>query len=526
MADISTLQAMYEYQKLEKSNEEEYIVRGATMFCGDGEKECVLNLPEDHVEKTSDNRPLITIKDSKNGKDVEGFGYCKALKGPCTPDLSDWSNKNVDNLMKLYDNSTQEYEYAVTRSATAKCSNGNFYVIFTSSGQVTPDYIGKKVDGIDIIEDIKKDFKKNKEDFLGHINIDHTGVYNLGLYFGRLKQENFIGGTLFLYKKKSKWMKSIMEYVGAYRLLKHNEEVKEEFTTIEVEGMADPDTGTFYPSEYPRSQYDSYWSIWSDLVLEKETDYYVEIDCPNMDYFEYKLIGNLDKGILRSLSSKVEDNIVSALWVLDPSFEKQYGLEYTNYILENSRKVPVMIFYLNDWYRKILSTMVKQCIDAHSSIREIVAEAKISETVTIGGFLLGFITKLNKGIALVENMLTIVGVLLTFLKPMDRERLYSILEEDGGTQPIKIVISMYYPNSIFYLDRPGGAASAPDPYLKIDHENFDGYNGRGITNIEGVKYLKGQYRYFAGFSTNDTIDSVIDEVMKNLPNAYFEMMKQ
>ena len=67
MADISTLQAMYEYQKLEKSNEEEYIVRGATMFCGDGEKECVLNLSEDHVEKTSDNRPLITIKDSKNG---------------------------------------------------------------------------------------------------------------------------------------------------------------------------------------------------------------------------------------------------------------------------------------------------------------------------------------------------------------------------------------------------------------------------------------------------------------------------
>ena len=41
-----------------------------------------------------------------------------------------------------------------------------------------------------------------------------------------------------------------------------------------------------------------------------------------------------------------------------------------------------------------------------------------------------------------------------------------------------------------------------------------------------MKYLKGQYRYFAGFSTNDTIDSVIDEVMKNLPNAYFEMMKQ
>ena len=59
-------------------------------------------------------------------------------------------------------------------------------MIFTSSGQVTPDYIGKKVDGIDIIEDFKKVFKKKKKDFLGHINIDHTGVYNLGLYFGRL----------------------------------------------------------------------------------------------------------------------------------------------------------------------------------------------------------------------------------------------------------------------------------------------------------------------------------------------------
>lgn len=149
MADDSTLQAMYEYQRKVTSDGEEYVVRGAEVYCGDAEQFCVLNLPADHKVKTSDDRPLITVKDSKK-ENIAGFGYCKKLKGACSPDLSDWSNPNVNNLMKIYNSSPQSYEYAVVRGATAKCSNGDYYVIFSSSGQVTPDYEGEEATGKDI----------------------------------------------------------------------------------------------------------------------------------------------------------------------------------------------------------------------------------------------------------------------------------------------------------------------------------------------------------------------------------------
>lgn len=33
-----------------------------------------------------------------------------------------------------------------------------------------------------------------------------------------------------------------------------------------------------------------YWTIWTTLMLQKNTDYYVEIDCPNIDSYDYKLI--------------------------------------------------------------------------------------------------------------------------------------------------------------------------------------------------------------------------------------------
>ena len=66
MSENNGLQEMYEYQEMkDKASGEEYVVRGAEVFCGYGNKSCVLNLPKDHGIYTSDGRPLITVSDTK-----------------------------------------------------------------------------------------------------------------------------------------------------------------------------------------------------------------------------------------------------------------------------------------------------------------------------------------------------------------------------------------------------------------------------------------------------------------------------
>lgn len=499
MADNSTLQAMYEYKRLASSNGEEYIVRGATMFCGDGEKECVLNLPEDHVEKTSDNRPLITIKDSKKEKNVEGFGYCKALKGPCIPALDDWSNKNVSNIKKLYDSSTQDYEYAVTRSATAKCSNGNFYVIFTSSGQVTPDYKGEEVGGIDIIEDIERDFEKDEEDFLGHIKVTNTGVYNLGI---RVQEgEAFLGGTIFVYEKNKK--KKLL-YKGAYEFLEHkNDKRMGKYTSHIDEVKSSIEGESFFVLQK------EYWSIWVNLVLNANIDYYVEIDCPSHDKFSYKLVGNCEVDSFRKIPKieGVEKDFLkdrdSAIWQIDQRYKETQN--YTDAAFERIGGKINSIYWLTGFYHRLFNVVLRTSLEKQHETAYRNIKTWGGNIFSIAGFLPDLWGKIFSVLAL--GISNLPDYILRKLKD-DLELKQS---------PVKVVI----------LDNCREVIINFEDRLSIDSYIYEisesqRYISRDDIEVTGDKYSIGNLVMFPGFTSDndEEVEALFLDFLDTLGNDY------
>ena len=137
MAD-DNLQKMYEYQELKGNSNSEYVVRGAEVSCPYGSQTCVLNLQNDHGVCTTDNRPLITVNDSKI-TNISGFGNCNKNRYQlckCTPDLGKWSIENKDD-MKIFDFNTHKEEYAVEKNAITFCQKGGV-VSFKTSGQTAP----------------------------------------------------------------------------------------------------------------------------------------------------------------------------------------------------------------------------------------------------------------------------------------------------------------------------------------------------------------------------------------------------
>ncbi|GEM_PF-3534035 len=279
--DEDTLQLMYEYEVLKGLDNQEYVVKGAQVFCGWGGKTCTLNLPYSHGKVTADNRPFITHKDSGK-QNVSGFGTCNVTgkTKTCQPDLSDWSYIKADSE-RIYNYNNYRYEYAVTRGSTATCKKGGG-VAFETSGQVVADY--KDIGGaIDIIENKEDSYEnKNDKDLLGHIKVTKLGVYSLGIYFS--DKTNYDGGTIFLYKKKSR-RSSKLEYIGAYELVEHNGINLEGFqgTEIIINVTKDGYAGGSQVKTF-------YWTMWVTMLLEKDEDYYVEIDCPNINSYNYKLI--------------------------------------------------------------------------------------------------------------------------------------------------------------------------------------------------------------------------------------------
>lgn len=277
----NVLQSMYEYERLLAPNGQEYIVRGAEVFCGKGERSCVLNLPESHGKTTADNRPVITHRDT-GPQNVQGFGICSITNEKCSPSLSEWKHSKQESE-RIYNWNTYQYEYAVTRSSTATCKRNGGIVIFCSSGQVVPDYSGEKIDAIEIKKDEKKEWKRGDDgkDFLGHIKIVRPGIYNLGIYID--KSQNYIGGSVFLYKKN--WYSSSLKFVGAHELCEHKNEY--------LEGFKDSETIIHISTDSSPSYVENnffYWTIWATMELDMNIDYYIEIDCPNIYTFNYKLI--------------------------------------------------------------------------------------------------------------------------------------------------------------------------------------------------------------------------------------------
>ncbi len=495
------LQRAYKLQAKKGPNGNEYVVRGAEVFCGWGTKSCVLNLPIDHGVSTDDNRPLITHKDCTSAN-ISGFGTCRFSDEPCRPVLNQWEYSERND--KIFNRRTLENEYAVTRNSTAVCKNASVQgaspaarVAFASSGQTAPDYTDKELEhAIDIYEDVSRRWWRGNDgrDFLGYIKPAHTGIYNFRVRVENM--ENYQGGSLFIYQTEG-WLKKRFQYVGAYDLTIFADSSKE------------------------------VWNVCTDIVLKKGVNYYFEVDFPNLDYFSYSLTGNQDLG---ELGGEIEDKQkrealekegfsttkISAMWVIGSEFEQFYQKEYGVFVNENGGMVPVVVLYLNTWYRELLSSALLRYLN---NDKLLISRDFLSKATTVGGVVTTIASYVNVGSAVVSvasYLCTAVGAIITFLPDSKIEALQKKLAENESREPIKVCIYLRHSDSVYYMDHPLGAAAAPDP-VSLEYEDFSEYEPEKLIQIKGVKYLKGTWQYFYGFDPRlverpDVIDDIYNQM--------------
>ena len=289
------IQKMYEHQEMKGYGGYEYVVRGAEVSCSYGSKTCVLNLPKDHGVLTSDGRPLITENDITTNN-IKSFGMCNKNRSKpckCKPELGKWWDTDNSN-MKIFDTATNDESYAVMEDSLATCNKGGVVSVKTS-GQTSPSYDNVKIkDAVEIVEDEKKNWrrKSDKKDFIGHVKVKNSGLYNFGIEFYDIKGGNS-PGSIFVYEKS--WGKT--KYIGAYEIKSHagNKEMKFPDDVLKING-----------NSYGYVSGSHYWIYWIDIILYGGKDYYFEVDCPGMDGFACKLIGNQDIFI--------DKNIMMAVW--------------------------------------------------------------------------------------------------------------------------------------------------------------------------------------------------------------------
>lgn len=289
------IQKMYEHQEMKGYGGYEYVVVGAEVSCSYGSKTCVLNLKDDHGVHTSDGRPLITENDSTNDN-IKGFGMCNKNRSKpckCDPKLGKWWATDNSN-MKIFDTAVGEESYAVMEDSLATCNKGGL-VSFKTSGQTSPSYDNVKIKyAVEIVEDEKKNWsrKSDKKDFIGHVKVKNSGLYNFGIEFYDIKSGN-TPGTIFVYEKS--WGK--MKYIGAYEIKSHAENKEMKFPD---------DVLKINENSYGYVSGLHYWFYWIDIILYGGKDYYFEVDCPGRNGFACKLIGNQEIFI--------DKNIMMAVW--------------------------------------------------------------------------------------------------------------------------------------------------------------------------------------------------------------------
>ncbi len=384
MADTTEniLQRMYQHQELKTKSGEEYVVRGARVVCDKGKDSCVLNLPVDHGAYTSDQIPLILVNDS-GINNVKGFGYCNEKMQECVPDLDNWSNLE-SNIDKLYDVKSQRYQETVAKNAITRCRNGGGNVRFISSGQTIPDYPDGSMVKIEIKEDERGSWEREKEDFIGHFRAEHTGLYHLGVH--ARKPGEVISGSIFIYREDINYYKKVLFYEGVVVLREHKNggQFRSEIY------IDDTNEASFWEK----------WTTWADIILEGCTDYCFEIDCPGIDSFEYKLVGNMDKII--------NSNYVAVSWIIKDNFSKCINKES---IRISGPKMVVCDLWLNYDYAMLLKIRLQDRNYQRKHPNQDIWKQMLKE-----GFHTGISIAIGTASGVVGNILAILGCLLDFSK--------------------------------------------------------------------------------------------------------------
>ena len=392
---------MHEQQLINGPVSKEYVVRGAEVSCKYGSKTGVLNLSRDHGSYTSDGRPLIMKGDSKS-TNISSFGMCNKDKSKpckCVPKLSEWS---VIESKKLYivDPKTNECAEAVTQDSITVCEKGGI-VSFKTSGQATPSYDNAKVkDAVEIVENVKGTWRRprDKRDFVGHVKVKNSGLYNFGVVLQHGKT-TLTAGSVFVYE----YFLGKLRYLDEYEIKKHvgNKEQKFPEDILKI----NKNSYESVPNAY-------YWNYWIDIILYANRDYYFEIDCFEENAIDYKLIGNQER--------LISDSIGLVQWTL------QYPCE--NWFAANTGLATVKryIVYLDEVYAYFFQKALvdDQFIkERKDKLKETIQQAVKTAAITAVG-----IVETATGV-----YLTAIDFMLTIFSESERDILYKQLSEYNAT---------------------------------------------------------------------------------------------
>ena len=262
------MKKMHKRQEMEGCISSEYVVGGAEVSCKYGSKTCVLNLTRSHGADTLDGRPLI-IKSDCTSKNISGFGVCNKNRNKpckCEPRLNEWSVDEKSNLY-IIDPNTAKSSRAVTQDSITVCEKGGI-VSFKTSGQATPSYDNAKVkDAVEIVENVKGTWRRprDKKDFVGHVKVKNSGLYNFGVLLQHGKT-TLTAGSVFVYE----YFLGKLRYLDEYEIKKHvgNKEQKFPEDILKI----NKNSYESVPNAY-------YWNYWIDIILDANRDYYFKIDC-------------------------------------------------------------------------------------------------------------------------------------------------------------------------------------------------------------------------------------------------------
>lgn len=453
---------MYEQQLINGPVSKEYVVRGAEVSCKYGSKTDVLNLSRDHGSYTSDGRPLIMKGDSKS-TNISSFGMCNKDKSKpckCVPKLSEWS---VIESKKLYivDLKTNECAEAVTQDSITVCEKGGI-VSFKTSGQATPSYGNVKVKGaVEIVEDEKGSWRRprDKKDFVGHVKVEHSGVYNFVITIN--ETGNRAMGTVYVY---------------SYNILGYVTHIDEYIVKKKIKENGESER-------------------YVEVILNRNKDYYFEVDIQNTDKIEYELKGNLDKHRLKIINAVKKE--ISGVWIIDKKYQDTYKENYDNVVKENKHGITRAIYYLSPWYVVLLGGLIDRIIESGelSTLLSNILNMSITGLgarytkagVLLAILLLGFDNLNNYELKRVKNKLQKYIMTNTYLKIEIKNKDYS----DRW---------VYESESLSIWD---------DKY----HYNFSECPALNIgTELEGPKYEKGNFGLLYNFDTSANIEKMIEEL--------------
>ena len=395
------MKKMHKRQEMDGCISSEYVVGGAEVSCKYGSETCVLNLTRSHGADTLDGRPLI-IKSDCTSKNISGFGVCNKNRNKpckCEPRLNEWSVDEKSNLC-IIDPNTAKGSRAITVDSITVCEKGGI-VSFKTSGQATPSYDNAKVkDAVEIVENVKGTWRRprDKRDFVGHVKVKNSGLYNFGVLLQHGKT-TLTAGSVFVYE----YFLGKLRYLDEYEIKKHVGNKEQKF--LEDILKINKNSYESVPNAY-------YWNYWIDIILYANRDYYFEIDCFEENAIDYKLIGNHER--------LISDSIGLVQWTLPYSCE--------NWFAANTGLATVKryIVYLDEVYAYFFQ---KALVD-DQFIKE--RKDKLKETIQQA-----VKTAAIAAVGIVETAtgvyLTAIDFMLTIFSESERDILYKQLSEYNAT---------------------------------------------------------------------------------------------